>query len=123
MQLNIAYHLMRLKKCLGVLPKNRRDLRTGLLGCVFFINNSPIEFVDSFMHLCHMFTSQFNDGLDIANQRAAFIGQVDNMLCFFRKVCRRMLNLNCSVPIALVFTVVNYGRLTLAASQIFALLR
>jgi len=34
---------------------------------------------------------------------------------------RRMLDFNCSVPIALVFWVVNYGRLTLTASKIFAL--
>jgi len=33
-----------------------------------------------------------------------------------------MSNLNCSVPVALVFTVAdNHGRLTLAASKIFAL--
>jgi len=73
-------------KCLVVLPKSQRDLHTGLMGCVILINISPIEIVNSFTHLGHVFTSQLHDGLDVANRRAAFIGQVNNMLSFFRNL-------------------------------------
>jgi len=81
-----AYHSMLLKRSVSWLyQKNRRDVPTGLMGFVFFIHNSPIEFVDSFMHFGHMFTPQLDDGLDVANRHAAFIGQINNMLCFFGK--------------------------------------
>jgi len=73
-------------KCLVVLPKNRRCLLSVLKDHEFVVNNTPIEFVDSFVHLGHVLTSHLDDGLDIANRRSSFIGQVNNMLCFFRKL-------------------------------------
>jgi len=73
-------------KCLVVLLKNRRCLLSVLKDHEFVINNTPIEFVDSFVHLGHVLTSHLDDSLDIANRRSSFIGQVNNMLCFFTKL-------------------------------------
>jgi len=67
-------------KCLVVLPKNRRCLLSVLKDDEFFINNTPIEFVDSLVHLGHVLTSHLDDGLDIANRRSSFIGQVNNLM-------------------------------------------
>ena len=75
-------------KCLVVqgLPRSRRDLRSHLNNCVFTVNKQPIEFVESFKHLGHVITSNFEDDSDISNRRNDFIGQVNNMLCYFRKL-------------------------------------
>jgi hypothetical protein len=50
----------------------------------FFINNQPIEIVESFTHLGHRITSLMEDDDDIINRRSDFTGQVNNMLCYFK---------------------------------------
>ena len=54
--------------------------------CTFYVDNSPIESVTSFLHLGHLLTSTLCDSEEITNRRAEFIGQVNNVLCFFRKL-------------------------------------
>ena len=49
-------------------------------------NNRPIEFVEHYKHLGHIINSAFDDSDDIADKRAAFIGQASNFLCYFGKL-------------------------------------
>ena len=46
----------------------------------------PIEVVDSFLHLGHLFTSDLKDDADIIKARSFFVRQVNNVLCYFRKL-------------------------------------
>ena len=73
-------------KCLAVLPANRRELNSYLNECRLTVNDQPIELVTSFQHLGHTITSQLNDVSDIAAKQYAFIGQTNNVLCFYRKL-------------------------------------
>ncbi len=73
-------------KCMIVLPNKRRTSLTHLDSCVFRIDNKPIEFVDSFSHLGHVITSSLCDSEDIAKRRGEFVGQVNNVLCYFCKL-------------------------------------
>jgi hypothetical protein len=50
----------------------------------FCIDNKPIEMVSSFSHLGHLITSTLNDDADIMIRRNDFIGQVNNVLSYFR---------------------------------------
>ena len=52
----------------------------------FYVGNKPIEVVESFSHLGHVITSSMDDSVDISKRRTDFIGQVNNMLCYFRKL-------------------------------------
>ena len=73
-------------KCLVLLPRARRFLRDFLKSCTFYIGDKPIEFVDSFSHLGHLITNNSTDSADILRRRNDFIGQVNNMLCYFSKL-------------------------------------
>jgi hypothetical protein len=72
--------------CLVILPKKRHDLHSCLNECRFTINSQPIENVESFKHLGHVISSQMEDAADITNRRNDFVGQVNNLLCYFRKL-------------------------------------
>ena len=48
----------------------------------FQINGNDKEFVEHYKHLGHIINSTFNDNEDIADKRAAFIGQANNILLF-----------------------------------------
>ena len=50
------------------------------------VGGNPIEQVHSFSHLGHIITADLNDREDILHRRNCFIGQVNNMLCFFSKL-------------------------------------
>ena len=52
----------------------------------FVINDNDIEFVDNYRHLGHVINSKFDDCDDIYDKRASFIGQVNSLLCYFRKL-------------------------------------
>ena len=52
----------------------------------FQINGNNIEFVEHYKHLGHIINSAFDDSDDIADKRAAFIGQANNILCYFGKL-------------------------------------
>lgn len=73
-------------KCLVVLPSSCRFLREFVKKCTFYIGDNPIEYVDSFVHLGHIITSQLVDNEDILKRRNDFVGQVNNVLCFFSKL-------------------------------------
>jgi len=73
-------------KCLVFLSNERRYLRPLLLDNSFFIGSKPIEFVSSFSHLGHVITDNRDDGPDITKRSGDFIGQVNNLLCFFGKL-------------------------------------
>lgn len=73
-------------KCLFLVPSTRRFLRDSLKFCTFFIGDKPVDFVDSFSHLGHLITNKFTDSGDVHNRRSVFVGQVNNMLCYFCKL-------------------------------------
>ena len=73
-------------KFLVVLPGNRRFLRNYIDNCTFYVGSNPIEHVDSFAHLGHIITNQLTDDADILNRRNDFVGQSNNVLCFFSKL-------------------------------------
>jgi len=57
-----------------------------LLKCEFSIGGNPAEFVESFAHLGHIISSKLDDSDDIINRRNSFIGQSNNILCYFNKL-------------------------------------
>lgn len=73
-------------KCLVVLPDNRLFLNEFVKKGTFYVGNNPIEYVDHFIHLGHVITNRLTDNDDIVKRRHDFVGQVNNVLCFFRKL-------------------------------------
>jgi hypothetical protein len=73
-------------KCLVILPGNRRFLNDLVRKCTFYVDNNPIEYVDSFVHLGHIIANHLSDSDDILKRRNDFVGQVNNVLCFFNKL-------------------------------------
>jgi len=57
-----------------------RDMRQ------FVIGGKEIEFTDTFVHLGHVIRSDMDDNDDIENQSCKFIGQTNNVLCYFGKL-------------------------------------
>jgi len=73
-------------KCLIILSIACRYFRPLLQDNVFYVDGKPIDFVSSFHHLGHVITDTLDDGPDITKRLGNFIGQVNNVLCFFGKV-------------------------------------
>ena len=73
-------------KCLVIPAHKRRHLYRAMCNCFFFIGNRRIKNVDSFSHLGHIITSTMDDTADIQQRRNSFIGQTNNVLCFFNKL-------------------------------------
>ena len=73
-------------KCLVILSNACRYLKPLLYDNAFSIGGNPIEFVSSFSHLGHIITDTLDDGPDITKKLGDFIGQVNNLLCFFGKL-------------------------------------
>jgi hypothetical protein len=73
-------------KCLVIVPSKRRGLHSLLSKCTFCIDNKPIEFVNSFTHLGHIISNDLSDDMDILKRRNDFIGQVNNVLCYFQNL-------------------------------------
>ena len=71
-------------KCLVALPRRCNWLRPYLQNCTFFIGNRPIEYVNQFTHLGHIISDDLSDDDDIITRCNHFIGQVNNVLCYFR---------------------------------------
>jgi len=67
-------------------PSSRCFLYDSQKTCTFFIDGYLIEFVDSFSHLGHLLTNEFTDSPDVLKRRGDFVGQVNNMLCYFCKL-------------------------------------
>jgi hypothetical protein len=57
-----------------------------LKSCTLFIAGKPIEFFNSFSHLGHSITDKLSDSSDVLKRRSDFVGQVNNVLCYFRKL-------------------------------------
>jgi len=73
-------------KCLVILFNACRYLRPLLQENVFYVDGKPIDFVSSFPHLGHVITDTLDDGPDITKRLGNFMGQVNDVLCFFGKV-------------------------------------
>lgn len=54
--------------------------------CVFYVGGNCIENVNSFVHLGHIITDRLGDSDDILYRRNCFIGQANNVLCYFNKL-------------------------------------
>ena len=70
-------------KCLVVFPRPKRFLYAQLSKCVFYVDGKPVEFVMSYPHLGHVINASTDDIDDISHRRGAFIGEVNNVLCYF----------------------------------------
>jgi hypothetical protein len=73
-------------KFLVILANKWRSLCTSMNECNFNIGGNPIENVTSYPHLGHVINSSFNDNDDIKHRRQQFIGQSNNVFCFFAKL-------------------------------------
>jgi hypothetical protein len=51
----------------------------------FYINGNLNENVKKYPHLEHIITTAFNYADDIVHRRKSFVGQTNNLLCFFNK--------------------------------------
>jgi len=69
-------------KCMLFLPRGKR--RT----CkpVFVVNGHSIEYVDEYVHLGHVISSDLDDARDIDRYRLALIRQINTVLCLFGKL-------------------------------------
>ena len=70
-------------KCMVISPYTRRNVQY----CEFVVQGKPMEFVSSYVHLGHLITDNLDDSCDISQRRCDFVGQVNNVLCFFQKLC------------------------------------
>jgi len=70
-------------KWLAIVPKKRRWITSQLDFCHFRVGGTYVERVNSFVHLGHIINTELNDKDDISHRRCAFIGQVNNVLCYF----------------------------------------
>ena len=52
----------------------------------FSISGNVIENVESCPHLGHVITNNASDKLDVLSRRGSFIGQVNNVICWFSKL-------------------------------------
>jgi hypothetical protein len=67
-------------------PSTHRQFTADFNQCCFLINGCRIENVRSYPHLGHIITSQFTDKEDILFRRNCFVGQVNNVSCYFRNL-------------------------------------
>ena len=73
-------------KCIYFYPKCRSYSllhRYDVSQLNFTITGYNIEFVDSYKHLGHIISSTQTDDVDIHEKRSVFIGQANNVLCYF----------------------------------------
>jgi hypothetical protein len=73
-------------KFLVIVANRWRSLSKSMNDCYFSIGGKPIENVTSYPHLGHIINSKFSDNDDILHRRNNFIGQTNNILCFFNKL-------------------------------------
>jgi hypothetical protein len=83
------YHILfnaQKSKCLVFQAKNRRYSTELLKNGLFHIGNNPFECVKSYSHLRHIINTNLSDDDDILARRFSFVGQVNNVLCYFKKL-------------------------------------
>ena len=51
-----------------------------------YMHNQQIDNIESFKHLGHVISSKMEDASDIICRRNDFVGQVNSLLCYFRKL-------------------------------------
>jgi hypothetical protein len=73
-------------KFLVIPAQKRRHLYSAMCNCSFYVGNKKIDNVDRFSHLGHIITSSLVDNDDIVQRRNTFVGQTNNVLCFFNKL-------------------------------------
>ena len=73
-------------KFLVIPAHKRRHLYCAMCNCSFYVGNKKIDNVDRFSHLGHIITSSLVDNDDIVQRRNTFVGQTNNVLCFFNKL-------------------------------------
>jgi hypothetical protein len=69
-----------------VMPNSNQRLRTQMNNCTFSIGGAPVVKVNSYLHLGHIINNQLNDDDDVMYRRNCFIGQANNVLCYFNKL-------------------------------------
>jgi Reverse transcriptase (RNA-dependent DNA polymerase) len=72
-------------KFLVIISHKRRFMSNDMPTCNLYINGNLIKNVNHFSHLGHIINSDFTDDDDIIHRRNSFVGQVNNLLCFFSK--------------------------------------
>ena len=82
---DIIFNADKSKSIVFVSP-NRRFLVKAMNSCVFYIGGNLIENVSSYVHLGDVITAQLNDFDDILQRRNNYIGQVNNVACYFDKL-------------------------------------
>ena len=50
------------------------------------IGNRPMGYVDTYLHLGHVISNNLDDENDIIRAQGQFVGQVNNVLCYFRQL-------------------------------------
>ena len=70
-------------KCMIISPYTRRNVQYS----EFVVQGKPMEFVSSYVHFGHLITNNLDDSCDISQRRCDFIGHVNNLLCYFQKLC------------------------------------
>ena len=73
-------------KFLVIAARKRRFLYNDMCASSFYIGGKLIENVNQYAHLGHIITSEFDDISDITHRRNSFVGQVNSVLCFFKKL-------------------------------------
>lgn len=85
---NVLYNALK-SKCIYFYPRSRSksSLHIYDVSCLnFTISGYRIDFVDSYKHLGHVISNELNDSVDISEKRSVFIGQANNVLCYFSKL-------------------------------------
>jgi hypothetical protein len=83
--LNILFNAQK-SKFIVIAAGNRHHLIDIMRKCVFYVGGNCIENVNSFVHLGHIITDRLGDSDDILYRRNCFIGQANNVLCYFNKL-------------------------------------
>jgi len=79
-ELSISFNASK-SKCMVISPTTRRSVQH----CDFVLEGKSMEFVSSYVHLGHLLTDSLRDSCDILKRRSDFVGQVNNVLCYFQK--------------------------------------
>ena len=73
-------------KCLVIFPQRCRFLTARLNACTFYIGWDHIEFFEFLSHLGHIINAKLDDVSDIVKRRNDFMGQVNNILRYFKNL-------------------------------------
>lgn len=73
-------------KWLGIVPRSRSFLSDTVKNCSFYVGGNRIDFVDRFVHLGHIVSSDLKDNPDVDHIMSNFIVSVNNMSCFFNHI-------------------------------------